>query len=76
MDCFDVQTNTGYEFHGCPKCYKPTTFNVQHVNRINYLKRYLSNLTEIWECEWDQMVKESDELKQFIKNEDDIRPDL
>ena len=76
MDGFDVQTNTGYEFHaclfhGCPKCYKPTTFNtikqdtmgtfhVQHVNRINYLKRYLSNLIEIWECEWDQMVKESD----------------
>ena len=46
------------------------------MNRINYLKRYLSNLIEIWECEWDQMVKESDELKQFIKNEDDIRPDL
>ena len=52
------------------------TIYVQHVNRINYLKRYLSNLIEIWECEWDQMVKESDELKQFIKNEDDIRLDL
>jgi hypothetical protein len=32
---------------------------VQHTNRINYLKLYLSDLEEIWECEWDSWVKEA-----------------
>jgi hypothetical protein len=49
---------------------------VQHTNRINYLKLYVSDLIEIWECEWDAWVKSNDNLKQFIKNEKDIRPDF
>jgi hypothetical protein len=92
LDGYDPITNTGYEFHGClfhgcPKCYKPSTFNtikqetmrsiyVQHTNRINYLKLYVSDLIEIWECEWDAWVKSNENLKQFIKTEKDIRPDL
>jgi hypothetical protein len=92
LDGYDANTNTGYEFHGClfhgcPKCFKPSTFNTikqetmrsifsQHTNRINYLKLFLSNLEEIWECEWDSWVKSNNHLKDFIKNEKEIRPDL
>jgi hypothetical protein len=33
-------------------------------------------LIEIWECQWDQLVKENPQITKFIKNEKDIRPDL
>jgi len=39
---------------------------VQLTNRINHLKLLLSNLEEIWECEWDSWVKSSNHLKDFI----------
>ena len=36
----------------------------------------MNNLIEIWECQWDQLVKENPQITEFIKNEKDIRPDL
>ena len=92
LDGYDELSETGYEFHGCifhgcPKCQKPTTFNTikqetmasiykQHLDRIRYINLHVKNLIEIWECDWDKLVKNNNELKEFIKNEDDIRPDL
>jgi hypothetical protein len=92
LDGYDALTQTGYEFHGCifhgcPKCQKSTTFNTikqetmgsiykQHLERIRYIKSHLFNLVELWECDWDEMVKTNRDLKEFIENEDEIRPDL
>jgi hypothetical protein len=87
LDGYDAKTNSGYEFHGCPRCYKKSTFNtikqvtkgyiyIQHTNRINYLKIYVNNLIEMWECDWDKLVSENNQLSHFVKNEKDIRPDL
>jgi len=54
LDGYDEANNNGYEFHGClfhgcPKCFSPSTFNSlkresmgsiynQHKDRIRYLK--------------------------------------
>ena len=69
----------GYEFHGCLyhgclKCYSPKTYNPikqesmedtfsKHCTRIRYLKERISTLIEIWECEWDQLVKNDSKIQ-------------
>ena len=37
---------------------------------------HLNHLYEIWECEWDEMTKTDNEIKEMIKIENDIRPDF
>ena len=69
----------GCLFHGCPKCFLHDTYNpirqepmrqtyARHLKRIEYLKSKIE-INEIWECEWDQKVKESDNLQKFIKSQ-------
>jgi hypothetical protein len=48
----------------------------QHKDRIRYLKHHLSSLVEIWECQWDSLVKTDEEYRLIVENEDDIRLDL
>lgn len=79
LDGYDPINNVGYEFHGCyfhgcPKCYSPSTFNSvrqltmrtiysAHCKRIEYLKSQLSSLVEIWECEY---AKIADPLLTYV----------
>lgn len=81
----------GCIFHGCPKCFSPRTFNTikyktmesiynEHLYRISTIKRSLVNnkpviLFEIWECEWDEMLKSNTEIKNFV-DKCDIKPPL
>ena len=73
----------GCLFHGCQKCYSPESFNslkqelmqttyFKHLKRIKFIKSKINNanLVEIWECEWDKIVKETIEIREMIKNSD------
>ena len=84
-------TKTGYEFHGClyhgcPKCFKSQTFNPvlnepmqviyeRHLERIRYIKQSIT-LHEIWECEYDEKIKNDPFLYEFAKTQRDLRPPL
>ncbi|XP_018334518.2 uncharacterized protein LOC108743448 [Agrilus planipennis] len=68
VDGYDNVTNTVYQYHGCfwhgcPKCYRPTT--IKHVNhetmddlyektqrRSQQLKDAGYSVVEMWECNW------------------------
>jgi hypothetical protein len=76
----------GCFLHACPVCFKPETFNKvklksmgaiykEHFRKIEKLKSMEHNgkkivLIEIWECSFDKMLKENEELKEFLKNFD------
>ncbi len=85
LDGLCEEKKTIYEFHGCywhgcPRCYKSTTFNTtrqmyqysvhaNHLDRINYIKTNMPdyNLIEMWECDWNKMTTERQEIKNFIQ---------
>ncbi|CAH1103834.1 unnamed protein product [Psylliodes chrysocephalus] len=68
VDGYDKVTNTVYQFHGCfwhgcPKCFTPSTVNNVNFDtmedlfektsrRSQQLKEGGYNLVEIWECDW------------------------
>jgi G:T-mismatch repair DNA endonuclease (very short patch repair protein) len=76
----------GCFWHGHPACYKAGTVNKvklksmgaiykQHMSRMSILQKAPHNgkklnIVEIWECEFDKMCKEDDELKKFLKDFD------
>jgi len=77
----------GCFYHGCLLCYTETTFNtckqmfqhsvnLRHKDRINFIKKNMPNyrLVEIWEHEWDEMVKNNLELKTFLSHNDIVSP--
>ena len=83
LDGWHEETETAYEFHGCPKCYNETTFNspknehmsetyMNHVKRINHIKTKVKNLVEIWECEYNNLVKGDEHLHNIVKDENDL----
>ena len=71
-------------FHGCPICYKDNTFNVMkqktmgqiykdHLRKTEKLKNSKYNnmpikLVQIWEHTFDDMCRNDDELKIFLKD--------
>ena len=75
---------SGDFWHGCPICYKPKTINKvklksmgsiykQHLKNMNKLKSCLHNgkkitVIEMWECTFDKMCKENEDLIDFLKN--------
>ena len=70
----------GCLFHGCIKCYSPRTKNLlsletmgeiysRHCDRIQFIKRNVTQLVEIWECEWDRLVKLNDEVRAFVNQQ-------
>lgn len=91
LDGWDELNKCAYEFHGClyhgcPKCYNPDSYNAvlnetmrttynRHLERINYLKSQV-NLIELWECDYDKMIKNDEFFKQFAKSQRTIRPPL
>ena len=76
----------GYEFHGClyhgcQKCFSPRTYNPvrqetmkathrQHCERIEYIKQRVPRLVEMWECDWDGLVKSDERLRKFVKEQE------
>lgn len=83
VDGYDEENSIIYEFHGCffhgcPRCFSSETFNPrkqklmgsifhQHKNRISFLKKKCKKLVEIWECEFDELIKQDSELQEFAK---------
>ena len=39
----------------------------KHCERIEFIRNRVIKLEEIWECEWDLMVKSNEELSSFVK---------
>ena len=92
LDGWCESTQTAYEFHGCmyhgcPKCYTDVTFNAvlhesmgttyqRHCARINKLKDMNVTLVEIWECEYDQRLKNDRYFAQYVKTQRNIKPPL
>ena len=76
----------GFEFHGClyhgcPKCFSQRTYNSvkdesmqvtyrKHCERIEFIRKRVKKLEEIWECEWDAMIKSDENLAKFVKDQD------
>ena len=69
----------GCYYHGCLQCFSPDMFNNHtqmrqqsvfnvHQNRILYIKRKMHRykFVELWEHDWDRMVKEDENLKKWI----------
>ena len=91
VDGYCRASDTVYEFqgcfmHGCSKCFHPNTFNPLLSNSMGYLyrvcqerSRFIKNIVkgfvEIWEHEWDLLVKTNEEVKSFCKNTD-VKPSL
>ncbi|CAF1015559.1 unnamed protein product [Brachionus calyciflorus] len=45
-----------------------TSYN-RHLKRINFIKESITeNLVEIWECEWDALITENENLKKFVES--------
>ena len=80
----------GCYWHGCTTCYNKTTFNkvlqipqyavyIRHTERINFIKASMKDYTliEIWEHEWDSIIKSDINLKNYLLNqtvEDPLNP--
>lgn len=76
----------GCYYHGCPKCNKnkmddtnPTiglTFRALHertMKKEDYVKNILKwNLKTMWECEWESLKKENEEIAQFVHSNQKI----
>ena len=79
----------GCVYHGCPKCFNPNTYNTlknelmsetfaKHNERMKNLKELpdISNIIEIWECEFDNLVKNNSKLLKLLNSEKIIKPAL
>ena len=79
----------GCVFHGCPRCYSGDTYNSlknelmsttfsKHKARIEKIKssNEVNSLIEIWECDYDNLIKESKSFADFYKQENEVRPQL
>ena len=49
---------------------------MKHVKRINHIKTKVKNLVEIWECEYNNLVKGDEHLHNIVKDEKDLRQPL
>ena len=45
---------------------------MNHVKRINHIKTKVKNLVEIWECEYNNLVKGDEHLHNIVKDENDL----
>jgi len=72
----------GCLWHGCRHCF-PRNRDVKHaINcdrtlnelyrntciKTNWLRDYGYQVTELWECQWNQMQDENEDIKNFVKN--------
>ena len=64
IDGYCKESDTVYEFqscfmHGCSKCFNAKSYNP--LKHLNIVKQFV----EIWEHEWDEMVVDNIEVKDF-----------
>ncbi|XP_013411740.1 uncharacterized protein LOC106174630 [Lingula anatina] len=82
VDGWASTTNTVYEYqgcfwHGCPKCYN--SYNINNVNLMTMgelLERTVDkkhalqslgfNYIEVWECEFDRVIREDAGVKEIV----------
>ena len=92
LDGWHAETKTAYEFHGCvfhgcPRCYNESTFNalknermsqtyMKHLKRIELIKDNISNMVEIWECQFDELTKTDELMRQLVRDESDLKHPL
>ena len=92
LDGWHEDSSTAYEFHGCvfhgcPKCCNESTFNalknekmsqtyMKHLRRMEIIKQNVSNVVEIWECEYAELIETDGLMKQICANETDLKPPL
>ena len=79
----------GCYFHGCQTCFDLSTNNT-HLNKsmgdlhretMRWIARVTNNgymLSFMWECEWDNLVRENSEIKEHVESYSlsSIGPDL
>ena len=91
VDGYCKESDTVFEFqgcfmHGCNKCFNAKSYNPLKRQSMGYLykvcqerTRFIKNIVkqfvEIWEHDWDEMVVDNVEVKEFCKSVD-IRPSL
>lgn len=90
--CFENKTIyefNGCIFHGCPRCFKSNTFNkllqltmgtlyVRNTKRIEYIKNNMPeyNIVQMWECDWDNLVKNNTDIGNYIRKNVEISEPL
>ena len=88
VDRYCKETDTVYEFQGCfnKKCFNANSYNPLKRQSMGYLykpcqerTRFIKNIVkqvvEIWEHEWDELVKDQIDVIDFYKSVD-IMPAL
>ncbi|XP_078355818.1 uncharacterized protein LOC144640593 [Oculina patagonica] len=77
----------GCFWHGCPRCYPNRTESHTRLEdrcaddvyrctqkKLQYLTDKGYNAVTVWECEWNRMKKESEEIKAFMTSLDIVEP--
>ena len=74
-----VMAFMGCHFHGCQTCFDLSTMNT-HLNKTmgdlyRETMRWIARVTNsgymisvMWECEWDNLVKENSEIKEHVES--------
>ncbi len=68
----------GCFFHGCPKCYHPTTWNSRCQKKMKdiyedfcqrdaQLRNVGWSVTVMWECQWKEEMEERPEIEEFLR---------
>ena len=82
LDGYCEETNTTYEFHGCPECFSDNREDTYHpltkqslkelyaltLKKKAYIKQLGMNYVCIWDHEFQKIKNQNPELKQFITN--------
>ena len=77
----------GCFWHGCTKCYPNRSEkhlrledrSMEEVyrctlNKLQFLRDKGYNVVTVWECEWERMKKEREEIKAFVDSLDIVEP--
>ena len=77
----------GCFWHGCPKCFPNRTESHKRLEdrcfenvyrctqkKMQYLRDKKYNVVEIWECQWKQMKKEREDIRNFVNTLDFVEP--
>jgi hypothetical protein len=44
---------------------------MKHLKRIELFKNNFSNMAEIWECQFDELTKTDELMRQLVRDESD-----
>jgi hypothetical protein len=49
---------------------------MKHLTRIELIKDNVSNIVEIWECQFDELTKTDELMRQLVRDESDFKHPL